>query len=90
MKSKALSLIQIWGIASKGNPSLSYISDTYTLLRAEGYTFPHVTDKIDSTLFETAVVRFHNAKQFLDLNVDDRHQNGQIRLAAKDAELRLH
>ncbi|GAN02088.1 vacuolar protein sorting-associated protein 27 [Mucor ambiguus] len=55
VKSKTLSLIQVWGIASKGNPALSYISDTYTLLRAEGYTFPHVTDKIDSTLFETAV-----------------------------------
>ncbi|KAG1087311.1 hypothetical protein G6F42_020654 [Rhizopus arrhizus] len=60
VKSKALSLIQIWGIASKGNPTLSYISDTYTLLRAEGYTFPHVTDKIDSTLFETAV---HHCRQ---------------------------
>ncbi|CAO3640647.1 unnamed protein product [Mucor fragilis] len=55
VKSKTLSLIQVWGIASKGNPALSYISDTYTLLRAEGHTFPHVTDKIDSTLFETAV-----------------------------------
>jgi growth factor-regulated tyrosine kinase substrate len=46
----------VWGIASKGNTALSYISDTYTLLRAEGYTFPPITEKIDSNLLETAVV----------------------------------
>ncbi|CEP09815.1 hypothetical protein [Parasitella parasitica] len=55
VKTKALSLIQVWGMASKGNPAFSYISDTYTLLRAEGYTFPPITDKVDSNLFDTAV-----------------------------------
>lgn len=57
MKQKVLYLIQVWGIASKGNPSLSYISGTYSLLRAEGYVFPPVTEKIDSILLETAVVK---------------------------------
>jgi hypothetical protein len=56
VKEKVLSLIQTWGIAAKGNPSLSYISGTYNLLRAEGYVFPPVTEKIDSILLETAVV----------------------------------
>lgn len=51
-----LYLIQVWGIASKGNPSLSYISGTYSLLRAEGYVFPPITERIDSILLETAVV----------------------------------
>lgn len=55
VKQKVLYLIQVWGIASKGNPSLSYISGTYNLLRAEGYVFPPITEKIDSILLETAV-----------------------------------
>lgn len=87
VKSKVLSLIQVWGIASKGNSALSYISDTYTLLRAEGYTFPQVTDKIDSTLFETAVVRrLHYAHSLLGLILANRHPNGQIQPAVRDAE----
>ncbi|KAI8048481.1 hypothetical protein BDF21DRAFT_433495 [Thamnidium elegans] len=55
VKQKVLYLIQVWGIASKGNSSLSYISGTYSLLRAEGYTFPPITERIDSILLETAV-----------------------------------
>ncbi|KAI9259698.1 hypothetical protein EDC94DRAFT_611833 [Helicostylum pulchrum] len=55
VKQKVLYLIQVWGIASKGNSSLSYISGTYSLLRAEGYIFPPITEKIDSILLETAV-----------------------------------
>ncbi|RCH97389.1 Vacuolar protein-sorting-associated protein 27 [Rhizopus stolonifer] len=55
VKDKVLYLIQVWGIASKGNNSLSYISGTYDLLRAEGYVFPPVTERIDFTLLEAAV-----------------------------------
>ncbi|KAI7894289.1 uncharacterized protein EV154DRAFT_98059 [Mucor mucedo] len=55
VKQKVLYLIQVWGIASKGNTSLSYISGTYSLLRAEGYTFPPITERIDSILLETAI-----------------------------------
>ncbi|KAI7908204.1 uncharacterized protein BX663DRAFT_528698 [Cokeromyces recurvatus] len=55
VKEKVLYLIQVWGIASKGNSSLSYIFGTYQLLRAEGYRFPPVTEKIDPILLETAV-----------------------------------
>ncbi|KAI9483163.1 MAG: hypothetical protein EXX96DRAFT_478520 [Benjaminiella poitrasii] len=55
VKEKILYLIQVWGIASKGNSSLSYMSGTYNLLRAEGYSFPPVTEKIDPILLETAV-----------------------------------
>lgn len=60
MKQKVLYLIQVWGIASKGNTSLSYISGTYSLLRAEGYIFPPITERIDSILLETAIVSKSN------------------------------
>ncbi|RCH86672.1 Vacuolar protein-sorting-associated protein 27, partial [Rhizopus stolonifer] len=67
VKNKALCLIQIWGIAAKYNPSLTYITGTYSLLQAEGYTFPPVTEKIDSILLETAV-----APEWTDSDVCER------------------
>ncbi|KAI8341596.1 hypothetical protein EDC96DRAFT_522557 [Choanephora cucurbitarum] len=54
VKAKILELVQVWGIASKGNNELSYLSGTYSLLKAEGYTFPSVTEKIDAILLEAA------------------------------------
>ncbi|KAI9246520.1 hypothetical protein BY458DRAFT_527825 [Sporodiniella umbellata] len=67
VKSKALYLIQIWGIAAKHNPSLTYITGTYNLLQAEGYTFPPVTEKVDSILLETAI-----APEWTDSDVCER------------------
>jgi growth factor-regulated tyrosine kinase substrate len=57
VKNKVLYLVQVWGIAAKYNPSLTYITGTYNLLQAEGYSFPPVTEKIDSILLETAIVK---------------------------------
>ncbi|KAI9311954.1 hypothetical protein BX666DRAFT_1991275 [Dichotomocladium elegans] len=54
VKNKILTIIQTWHLASNGNPSLSYISDTYRLLQAEGYVFPPVSQTVDSILLETS------------------------------------
>ncbi|CAO3663492.1 unnamed protein product [Rhizopus microsporus] len=67
VKHKVLYLVQTWGIAAKGNPSLSYITGTYSLLKAEGYAFPPVTEKIDSIFLETAV-----APEWTDSDVCER------------------
>ncbi|KAI8987092.1 hypothetical protein BDB01DRAFT_834173 [Pilobolus umbonatus] len=55
IRDKALYYIQIWGKASRGNPSLSYLSWAYSSLSKEGYDFPTITDKIDAFLLETAI-----------------------------------
>ncbi|KAL1933920.1 hypothetical protein VTP01DRAFT_8010 [Rhizomucor pusillus] len=54
VKNKILTVIEIWGIAAKGKPSLSYMTDTYSLLKAEGYVFPPIQENIDSILLETS------------------------------------
>ncbi|CDH51224.1 ubiquitin binding protein [Lichtheimia corymbifera JMRC:FSU:9682] len=54
VKNKILGIIQTWHLASRNNPSLGYISDTYRLLQAEGHVFPPVGQAVDSILLETA------------------------------------
>lgn len=86
VKHKVLYLVQTWGIAAKGNPSLSYITGTYSLLKAEGYAFPPVTEKIDSIFLETAVVSFLFHYLFLLIDLYLRHQNGLILMCVNDVE----
>lgn len=56
VKNKLLYVIQTWGLASKNKPTLSYMSDTYSLLKAEGVQFPPINENIDGILLETAAV----------------------------------
>ncbi|CAO3610569.1 unnamed protein product [Cunninghamella echinulata] len=67
VKNKILETIQTWGIAAKGNPSITYMTGTYSLLRAEGYMFPTVQQKIDPILFETS-----SAPEWTDSDVCER------------------
>lgn len=81
----------MWGIASKGNPSLSYISGTYSFLRAEGYVFPPITERIDSILLETAVVSTIELRQRINRTKSlNRHLNGLIPIVVSVAEHHLH
>ncbi|KAI9261133.1 hypothetical protein BY458DRAFT_576088 [Sporodiniella umbellata] len=54
VRDRLLSIIQTWGTASRNNPRLSYMHDTYTLLKAEGMTFPPMRENLDSIFLETA------------------------------------
>jgi growth factor-regulated tyrosine kinase substrate len=56
VKNKILAIVQVWGMASKGNPQLSYITDTYNFLKAEGYVFPPVNEHTDSIVLESSAV----------------------------------
>ncbi|KAI8329387.1 hypothetical protein BC941DRAFT_443030 [Chlamydoabsidia padenii] len=67
VKNKILYVVQIWGLAAKGKPSLSYVTDTYYLLQAEGYVFPPMTDSIDSIILETSA-----APEWTDSDVCER------------------
>ncbi|KAG0171028.1 Vacuolar protein-sorting-associated protein 27 [Apophysomyces sp. BC1015] len=58
VKDKALLVIQMWGMAAKGNPSISYMTDIYDELKAEGYTFPHIKEHIDPMFLKTSAVRY--------------------------------
>ncbi|CAG8541353.1 10273_t:CDS:10 [Ambispora gerdemannii] len=53
VRSKILSLIQTWGIAFDGKPELSYVSDTYRLLK-EDYSFPKLEKAASSVMIDTA------------------------------------
>ncbi|KAI8985454.1 hypothetical protein BDB01DRAFT_721213 [Pilobolus umbonatus] len=55
VKSRILTIIQTWGVASKDKPELSYMYDTYALLKAEGTHFPSMNQNIESILLETTV-----------------------------------
>ncbi|CEP08950.1 hypothetical protein [Parasitella parasitica] len=67
VRNKLLCVIQTWGLASKNKPVLSYMSDTYALLKAEGVQFPPVKENIDGILLETAA-----APEWSDSDVCDR------------------
>ncbi|KAI9478401.1 MAG: hypothetical protein EXX96DRAFT_570748 [Benjaminiella poitrasii] len=67
VRNKILNVIQIWGLASKNKPSLSYMYDTYSLLKAEGMQFPSVNENIDGILLETSM-----APEWSDSDVCDR------------------
>ncbi|KAH8557095.1 hypothetical protein BGW37DRAFT_417244, partial [Umbelopsis sp. PMI_123] len=54
VKNKILYVVQVWGIAAKGNPALSYITDTYNFLKAEGFVFPSVSEHVDSIVLESS------------------------------------
>ena len=56
VKNKLLEIIQTWGIASRNNRDLSYMYDTYALLKAEGTQFPPVRENLDAIFLETAAV----------------------------------
>lgn len=43
-------------MASKNKPVISYMYDTYALLKAEGVQFPPVNENIDGILLETSAV----------------------------------
>ncbi|KAI8147245.1 hypothetical protein BJV82DRAFT_643161 [Fennellomyces sp. T-0311] len=53
IKFKALSILQTWALAAKNTPSLSYLTDTYNLFRAEGIRFPTFVEPVNSFLLET-------------------------------------
>ncbi|KAI8988563.1 hypothetical protein BDF20DRAFT_905080 [Mycotypha africana] len=67
VRNKLLTIIQTWGLASKNKPILSYMYDTYALLKAEGLPFPQMNDNIDGILLETAV-----APEWSDSDVCER------------------
>ncbi|KAI9302983.1 hypothetical protein BJ944DRAFT_184120 [Cunninghamella echinulata] len=67
VKNKILTIVQTWGLAAKGKPNLSYITDTYYLLQAEGYTFPPISANTDSILLETSA-----APEWTDSDVCER------------------
>lgn len=48
--------MQVWGLASKGKSQLSYITDTYSFLKAEGYVFPPINEHTDSIVLESSAV----------------------------------
>ncbi|KAG2220857.1 hypothetical protein INT45_010919 [Circinella minor] len=50
---RTLAILQTWAIAAKNTPSLSYLTDTYNLFRAEGVSFPEVQEPVNSFLLET-------------------------------------
>ncbi|RIB21262.1 hypothetical protein C2G38_1962740 [Gigaspora rosea] len=50
---KILGLIQTWGLAFENRPGLTYVTDTYKLLKAEGCIFPKV-DKAAAVMIDTA------------------------------------
>ncbi|CAG8526514.1 8495_t:CDS:10, partial [Ambispora leptoticha] len=52
VRSKLLHLIQTWGIAFDGKPELSFVSDTYRLLKEE-YTFPKLEKATSSVIIDT-------------------------------------
>jgi growth factor-regulated tyrosine kinase substrate len=56
VKNKLTSIIQTWALASKNKPVISYMYDTYALLKAEGIQFPPVNENIDGILLETSAV----------------------------------
>lgn len=67
VKNKLTTVIQTWGLASKNKPVISYMYDTYALLKAEGTQFPPVNENIDGILLETAA-----APEWSDSDVCDR------------------
>ncbi|CAM0138524.1 Vacuolar protein-sorting-associated protein 27 [Umbelopsis sp. WA50703] len=67
VKNKILAIVQVWGMASKGNPQLSYITDTYNFLKAEGYVFPPVNEHTDSIVLESSA-----APEWSDSDVCER------------------
>jgi growth factor-regulated tyrosine kinase substrate len=56
VKNKILAVVQVWGMASRGKPALSYITDTYNFLKAEGFVFPPVNEHTDSIVLESSSV----------------------------------
>ncbi|CAG8633730.1 11572_t:CDS:10 [Acaulospora morrowiae] len=50
---KILALIQTWGLAFEKKPELTYVTDTYRLLKQEGYVFPKV-DKANAIMVDSA------------------------------------
>ncbi|KAI9363599.1 hypothetical protein BD770DRAFT_379996 [Pilaira anomala] len=67
VKNKITSVIQTWGLASKNKPVISYMYDTYALLKAEGIQFPPINENIDGILLETSA-----APEWSDSDVCDR------------------
>lgn len=50
-----LELIQEWSIMFSTHPNLSYVNTAYKKLQDEGYSFPQITDYVDSSLIESKV-----------------------------------
>ncbi|CEI90922.1 hypothetical protein RMCBS344292_05231 [Rhizopus microsporus] len=67
VKNKLLEIIQTWGMASRNNRDLSYMYDTYALLKAEGTQFPPVRENLDAIFLETAA-----APEWSDSDVCER------------------
>ncbi|KAJ2963665.1 hypothetical protein NQZ79_g1447 [Umbelopsis isabellina] len=67
VKNKILAVVQVWGLASKGKPQLSYITDTYSFLKAEGYVFPPINEHTDSIVLESSA-----APEWSDSDVCER------------------
>ncbi|TPX36551.1 hypothetical protein SmJEL517_g01234 [Synchytrium microbalum] len=54
VRSKILSSLQVWGLAFKGKPGLTYMTDTYSRLKLEGLNFPSVeSTEVSSIMVET-------------------------------------
>ncbi|GBB90479.1 hypothetical protein RclHR1_17460006 [Rhizophagus clarus] len=53
VRTKLLSLIQMWALAFEGKPELALVTDTYRLLKSEGCAFPKI-DKTTSVMIDTA------------------------------------
>ncbi|CAG8463950.1 350_t:CDS:10 [Funneliformis mosseae] len=53
VRNKLLGLIQTWALAFASKPELSYVTETYRLLKVEGCVFPKV-DQTSSVMIDTA------------------------------------
>ncbi|RCI04619.1 Vacuolar protein-sorting-associated protein 27 [Rhizopus stolonifer] len=67
VKNRLLNIIQTWGMASRNKTNLSYMYDTYALLKAEDFTFPPIRENLDGIFLETAA-----APEWSDSDVCDR------------------
>ncbi|KAI8097589.1 uncharacterized protein BX664DRAFT_326751 [Halteromyces radiatus] len=54
VRNKILDSVQTWGCAAKGNPALGYMTDTYSILKAEGHVFPPIKQNIDRIMLESS------------------------------------
>ncbi|CAJ0642678.1 12390_t:CDS:10 [Entrophospora sp. SA101] len=54
VKEKLLGLIQTWALAFEGKPELVYVTETYRLLKHEGYVFPKVDKSTSIMMIDTA------------------------------------
>ena len=56
VRSRILTLLQSWAVASEGRYNLVYINETYRSLQREGFRFPP-RENVSSSMFDSSAVR---------------------------------